>query len=74
MQHFIRDVRTKFCIHNSPQSPDIGQNSDSISDLWVSGQSLINGNCHNFRARDDIGMKLGPVTKLDKRNKAVSKH
>ena len=25
--------------------------------------------CHNSRTSDDIYMKLGPVTKLDKRNK-----
>ena len=25
--------------------------------------------CHNSRTSDDIHMKLGPVTKLDKRNK-----
>ena len=30
-------------------------------------------NCHNSRASDDIDMKLGPVTKLDKRNKTSSK-
>ena len=28
---------------------------------------------HNSRTSDDIRMKLGPVTKLDKRNKATSK-
>ena len=64
----------KFGIHNLPQSPDIGQNSDGgISDFRVSGQSLIKENCHNSRTRDDIDMKLGPVTKLDKRNKTTSK-
>ena len=30
-------------------------------------------NCHNSRTSDDIDMKLGPVTKLDKRNKKISK-
>ena len=29
--------------------------------------------CHNSRTSDDIHMKLGPVTKLDKRNKITSK-
>ena len=49
---------------NSPQSPDIGQNSDgSISDF------LIKGNCHNSRISDDIDMELGLVTTLDKQNK-----
>ena len=32
----------------------------------ISGQSLIKENCHNSRKSDDIDMKLGPVTKLDK--------
>ena len=53
-----------------PQSPDIEKNSDgSISDFQISGQSLIKLNCHNSRTSDDIDMKLGVVTKLDKRNK-----
>ena len=57
-----------------PQSPDIGQNSDGdISDFRISGQSLIKENCHNSRTNDDIDMKLGPVTKLDKRSKSTSK-
>ena len=30
-------------------------------------------NCHNSRASDDTDMKLGPVTKRDKRNKTTSK-
>ena len=39
-----------------------------------SGQSLIKrDNCHNSRTSDDIDMKLGSVTKLDKRNKATLK-
>ena len=67
MQHsvtLIRDVRAKFGIPNSPQSPDIGQNSDgAISDFRISGQSFINGNCHNSRTSDDIDMKLGSETK-----------
>ena len=55
-------------------SPDIGQNSDGgISDFQISGQSLIKENCHNSRTSGDIDMKLGPVTKLDKRNKTTSK-
>ena len=29
-------------------------------------------NCHNSRTSDDINTKLGPVTKLDKRNKIAS--
>ena len=66
--HFIRNVRAKFAIPNSSYSPDIGQNSDwGISDFRISGQSLIKKNWHNSRASYDIDMKLGPVTKFDKR-------
>ena len=46
---------------------------EGISDFWISGQSLIKGNCHNSRTSDGIDMKLGPVTKLDKRNKTILK-
>ena len=57
-----------------PQSPDIGEKSDGgISDFRISGQFLIKENCYNSRTSDDIDMKLGPVTKLDKRNKTTSK-
>ena len=59
---------------NLSQSPDIGQNSDGgISDFLISGQSLIKENCHNSRTSHDIVMKLGPVTKLEKRNKTSLK-
>ena len=38
----MRDIRAKFGIFNSSESPDIGQNSDvGISDFWISGQFLI---------------------------------
>ena len=74
MQYFIRDVRTKFGLPNLPYSPDVGQNSDGgISNFRISSQSLIQGNCHNSRTSDDIDMKLGAVTKLDKKNKTVLK-
>ena len=57
-----------------PQSPDIGQNSDGgIFNFWISGQSLMKENYHNFRASDDIDMKLGAVAKIDKRNKMSKK-
>ena len=29
-------------------------------------------NCYNSRTSDDIDIKLGPVTKLDKKNKKTS--
>ena len=57
-----------------PQSPDIEQNSDeAISDFQNSDQSLIKVNYHNPRTSDDIEIKLGPVTKLENRNKMTSK-
>ena len=34
---------------------------------------LVKENCHNSRTSSDIDMKLGPVTKLDKRDTATSK-
>ena len=34
---------------------------------------IINENCHNSRTSDDNDMKLGPVSKLDRRNKTTSK-
>ena len=73
-QRSIGDVPTKFGIPNSPQSPDIGQNSDGIiSKLWLSGQSLIKENCNNSRTSFDIDMKFEPVTKINNRNKKLSK-
>ena len=71
----VRDIRAKFGIHNLPQSSGIGQNSDGgISNFRTSGQSFTKENCHNLRTSDDIDMKLGPVTKFDKRNKTTSKN
>ena len=55
---------------NLSQSPGIRQNLDEvISDFQIFGQTLIKENCHNSRNSNDIDMKLGPVTKFDKRNK-----
>ena len=44
-----------------------------ISDFRISGQLLRRENCLNSRNSDDIDMKLGPVTNIDKRNKTTSK-
>ena len=53
---------------------DIGQKLDvGISDFRISGQSLIKENCHNSRTGGDIDMKLGTMTKLDRRNKTTLK-
>ena len=58
-KHFIRNIRIKFAIPNSSQSPDIGQNSDGvISNFRISGQSLIKENFHNSRTSNYIKMKL----------------
>ena len=57
-----------------PQSSDIGQNPDGgICDFRISGKSFINKNCHNSRTSLNIDMKLGLVTKLDKKNTATLK-
>ena len=56
---------------NFPQSAGIGQNSDSgVSDFQISGQSLIKEKC---TTSININMKLGPITKLNKRNTTTSK-
>ena len=46
---------------------------EGISNFRISGQSFMKENCHNFGTSDYIDMKLGPVTKIDKRNKAAPK-
>ena len=74
--HFaaFSNILLEIFVPNLSQSSYIGQNSDGgISDFRISGQSLIKENYHNSRTSDDIDMKLGPVTKLDKRNKTTSK-
>ena len=73
-KRFSRDILAKFGIPNSPQSPDIVQNSDGgISNFGISDQSLINKNCHNSRTSNHIDIKLGPLAKLNKRNKTSQK-
>ena len=50
------------------------RNSDgSISDFQISGQSFIEENYHNSRTSNDIDVKPGPVTKLEKKNTVISK-
>ena len=67
-------MRAKSGILNSPQYPDIGQNAGrGISDFQISGQSFTSENFHNSITIHDIGMKLGPVTKLNKTNTATPK-
>ena len=57
-----------------PQSPDIEKNSNGgVFDIRISDQCLKKVNCHNSRTCDDIDMKLGPVSKLEKKNKTTSR-
>ena len=51
----------------------LGKTQTGYFRFRISGQSFIKENCHNSRVSADIDMKLGPVTKRDKRNKATSK-
>ena len=44
-----------------------------LSDFRISGQPLINKNCHNSKTSNDIDVKLRPVTKIDRRKTARSK-
>ena len=56
------------------QSPDIGLNSDGgVSNFQTSGQPFIEKNCYNSRTSNDIDVKLGPVTRLEKKEHATSK-
>ena len=58
-----------------PQSLDMGKNSGKvISNFQISGQSITKRNCHNSRTSDDIDIKLEPITKIDKKNKAILKN
>ena len=60
--------------YSSPHSPDIEQNSGKDnSDFRISGQFLITRNCHDSWTSDDVDNKLGPATKLNKRNKTTPK-
>ena len=70
----MADIRAKFTIPNSSQSPDNGQSSNrGISDFEISGQFPVKENCHNSRNSDHIDMKRAPLSKPDKRNKTTSK-
>ena len=75
MLETVRDICVKFGITNVTQSLDIGQNSEEVfPSFWISGQFLLKENCHNSRTSDNIDMKLGPVTEIDKRNKTTFKN
>ena len=56
------------------QSPDNGQNSHGgILDFQISCQLFTEKNYHNSRTSNDIDVKLGPVTNLEKKNTAILK-
>ena len=78
LQHSVTFYQRHSCqiwYPNLPQTTGIGQNSDGgISDIQISGQSLIKENCHNSRTSDDIDIKIRPVTTLEKKNMATSKN
>ena len=65
----MKKIHGKLGIANSLQSPDIGQNLDrSIFNSRFLGKSFIKENCDSSRTCNDIDMKLGSITRLDKRN------
>ena len=61
----------------SPTRPSLQILGKTQEGVFSNFRFLVNPlqkkNCHNSRTSDDIDMKLGPVTKLDKRNKTTSK-
>ena len=70
-QLYIRDIRGKFGIPKlAPVSRFCENLEGGITDFRISGQSVINENGHSSRTSHDIDMKLGPISKLDKRNTA----
>ena len=65
----MKKIHAKLGIANSLQSPDIGQNLDrSIFNSRFLGKSFMKESCDSSRTCNDIDMKLGPITRLDKRN------
>ena len=74
----IRDTSANFGIRDWLQSPDIGQNSSKdLFSFQNSGHFLnknfASKNCHYSRVSNDIDMKLGPLSKLGKKNMMTSK-
>ena len=54
-------------------NPNPTKNSGrGISNFRISWQSFIKENCHKSRTSNNTDIKLGPVNKLDKRNKTSS--
>ena len=71
----VKPVTLEFWEHSVIFCQRLASNLVSLTcpDFWISGEYLVKENCHNSRTSDDIDMKPGPVTKLDKKNKATSK-
>ena len=70
----IRDIPAKFGIPNLPHSTGFGRHSyRGLSNFQISSLSSVNKNWHDTRISNDVNMKLGPMTKLGKRNTAMSK-
>ena len=63
-QFFVHSISSKVLDHSQLTLISVGRG------IW---STLIKENCYNSRTSDDIDMKLGPVTKIDKRNKKKSK-
>ena len=56
---FNKEIHTNSCITKSTQPPDSEQSLKRCNfDFWISGQSLINKNCHNSRTSHDTDMKI----------------
>ena len=54
---------------NSSQWPVIGKNPETVVSIFrISGQSLINENCHNSKTSADNEMKLSSETRKGKYN------
>ena len=70
---FIRDIHTKFGVPKSLHSPDIWYQTGIFPIPKILVKSIINKSCHNYRANNDTNVKLGPLTKLDKKNTTMSK-
>ena len=56
-----------------PSLEILGKNQTRLLPVpWFLVRSLVSKNCHNSRNSNDIDMKLGPVTKLSKKNTTTS--
>ena len=56
-----------------PSLQTLAKTQTEVFPIFVFLVNPLKENCHNSRTRDDLAMKPGPVTKIDKRNKTTSK-